>query len=108
MSDMQPTSAKLRRPPRKKRNGGPGRRKVCSNSETVNENVDDVEECNFLGSAIEAFCQLINEEVSMFFDKVIAEMSKDQLCTLSSLMGKNIKGKYKRIEELVATMVANQ
>ena len=47
----------------------------------------------------------------MFFDKVITKMSEDQLPTISSLIGKNIraqvksdasklKSKYKRIKEL--------
>ena len=64
----------------------PGRAKIYSNSETVIENVDDIEECHVLRSAIEAFRQLINKEISMFFDKAITKISEDQLSTISLLI----------------------
>ena len=68
---------------------------IVFNSETLNENVNDVEECQVLGSAIEAFHQLIKKEISMLFDKVITKISEDQLCATSLLIRKNIRVQVK-------------
>ena len=91
----QHTPGKFKRPATKQRRISPGRAKIYSNIEIVNENVDDIEECHILRSAIEAFHQLINKEISMFVDKVITKISEEQLSAISLLIGKNIRAQVK-------------